>query len=802
MQVQPKRSGGRAVLSSLTKAGKVLLLGVVIGAAIASGCSRSNPVSGSFAATSVAGPDSSDGAIRVLSNRADLISGNDVLISVVPPAGAATDARMSLNGKDVTSAFTAQTDGSFMGLVSGLKLGSNVVSAKFSNGNSSSYTITNSPHGGPVISGPQLQPWTCLNAAKIDAQCNQPPEYTYAYKSTNPLQPGLAPYDPKNPPSDVANTTTDTGVTLPFIVRLETGYQDRDQYKIAALYQPSKPWSANAPQPQFNHKLLINHGFSCGVDYQTGTAPTVTPDGKGIPVVGGDLPVGIPLPILVDASVDALGKGFAVMSTALDYSGHNCNLAVQAESLIMAKERVIEQYGTLRYTIGEGCSGGSLAIQWIANAYPGIYQGILPTCSFPDAWSIATQFADYHLLLAYFNDPSRWGSGIAWLPTQMADVDGHLAIVNSLVSDNAQFHVAVATDPCAGTTDENRYNPKTNPGGTRCAIMDATINILGQRPKNEWSAAEKAVGRGFAGFPVDNVGVQYGLFALQNGTITLDQFIDLNIKIGGLDIDTKLIPTRTAAAPNALTNAYRSGLINEGTHLDKVAIIDCRGPDPGLFHDSYRAFAMRARIDRAHGNHNNHAIWEGPIPILGDNACQTNSFEAMDRWMSAVEKDSANTPIAQKLTNNKPSDVVDACYDGLGQRLSAGLCPGALPNLTIPSHPDSNVIVPIYATPRIVAGDAFSADTNKCQLKPLNRSDNYGLIAPSDAQWAQLQKLFPDGVCDFSKPGVSQQPTIAWQTYQNSAGTVIYGGQKLPAAPAGSGSGWASPAFAVFANSP
>ncbi len=41
----------------------------------------------------------------------------------------------------------------------------------------------------------------------------------------------------------------------------------------------------------------------------------------------------------------------------------------------MAKEHIVKAYGTLRYTIGTGCSGGSLAQQWIANAYPGVYQG-------------------------------------------------------------------------------------------------------------------------------------------------------------------------------------------------------------------------------------------------------------------------------------------------------------------------------------------------------------------------------------------------------------------------------------------
>ncbi len=71
------------------------------------------------------------------------------------------------------------------------------------------------------------------------------------------------------------------------------------------------------------------------------------------------------------------------MSTALNNAGHNCNLLTQAESLVMAKERLVEQFGRIRYTIGTGCSGGSLTQQQVANAYPGIYQGILPAVQLP-----------------------------------------------------------------------------------------------------------------------------------------------------------------------------------------------------------------------------------------------------------------------------------------------------------------------------------------------------------------------------------------------------------------------------------
>jgi Tannase-like family of unknown function (DUF6351) len=481
-------------------------------------------------------------------------------------------------------------------------------------------------------------------------------------------------------------------------------------------------------------------------------------------------PVSSPVLPTADSGQYALGAGFAVMSTALDYSGHNCNLPLQAESLIMAKEHLIDTYGTLRYTIGTGCSGGSLAQQWIANAYPGIYQGILPTCSFPDAWGTATQFLDYHLMLAYFTDPSKWGLGVVWSPTQMADVEGHVSVVNSEVSDNAQWHVAVPTDKCAGVTDAQRYDAQTNPGGVRCDIQDAAINVFGPDPRAYWSESEKRAGHGFAVPPIDNVGVEYGLGALQQGKITPAQFIDLNQKIGGVDIDTNPTASRIATRGDALANAYRSGMINETNNLDQTAIIDCRGPDPGAFHDAYRAFAVRARLDREHGNHANQLIWEGPALIIGDTQCNLASLIAMDRWLGAVERDTSSRTQAQKIAADKPSDLGDECYDGNGTKLSDGLCPPG--------------VVPIYGTPRTVAGDAITTDANKCQLKPLNRSDNYGTIPFTDAQWAQLQSLFPNGVCDYSKPGVDQQPTIPWMTYQDAGGNVIYGGRPMGPAPA------------------
>jgi len=66
--------------------------------------------------------------------------------------------------------------------------------------------------------------------------------------------------------------------------------------------------------------------------------------------------------------------------------------------------------------------------------------------------------------------------------------------------------------------------------------MDDNINILGRGP--EGSSANRTL---------DNVGVQYGLVALSRGQITAEQFVELNERIGGYDVDGNIVATRTEA---------------------------------------------------------------------------------------------------------------------------------------------------------------------------------------------------------------------------------------------------------------
>jgi hypothetical protein len=93
------------------------------------------------------------------------------------------------------------------------------------------------------------------------------------------------------------------------------------------------------------------------------------------------------------------------------------------------------------------------------------------------------------------------------------------------------------------------------------------------------------------------------------------------------------------------------------------------------------------------------------------------------------------------------------------------------------------------------AGESIATDVEKCQLVPLRQSSFYP-VTFTDAEWAQLGHTFPSGVCDYTRPGVDQQNTVPWQTYETAAGRVIYGGRPLGPAPSGSGLGWTSPSFA------
>src|SRR5438093_1085067 len=287
--------------------------------------------------------------------RADLISGGDALVEVRVPKGVALNkVRLSLNGHDVTGAFTANAAArTLRGLVTGLVEGRNdFVAGESRGGREARLVITNHPIGGPVLLGSQTQPWICatptavpasgntpasnasgLTTFAVDAQCNIATEYKLFYRTTNtPCSTGLPdpsppnspptnncfkPYTPGSAPADLATTTTTAGLTVPYIVRVERGTINRGIYDIAVLLDPARPWSALSPQPQWNGKLVYTFGASTGQPRLQFRSEQNWAD---------------------DA---ALSRGFMVVDNSLTDSLFNSNRVLNAETLMMMKEHIV-----------------------------------------------------------------------------------------------------------------------------------------------------------------------------------------------------------------------------------------------------------------------------------------------------------------------------------------------------------------------------------------------------------------------------------------------------------------------------
>ena len=61
----------------------------------------------------------------------------------------------------------------------------------------------------------------------------------------------------------------------------------------------------------------------------------------------------------------------------------------------MLKERIVEQYGPIRYTIGNGCSGGAIQQYMLTSMYPGLLDGIQPACSFVASHEHGTGLSEF-----------------------------------------------------------------------------------------------------------------------------------------------------------------------------------------------------------------------------------------------------------------------------------------------------------------------------------------------------------------------------------------------------------------------
>jgi hypothetical protein len=120
-------------------------------------------------------------------------------------------------------------------------------------------------------------------------------------------------------------------------------------------------------------------------------------------------------------------------------------------------------------------------------------------------------------------------------------------------------------------------------------------------------------------------------------------------------------------------------------------------------------------------------------------------------------------------TKTRPKAAVDGCWTQ-----SDGKAPTFMAEpQTFSSQPDSacNKTFPSFGFTRLVAGGPLDANVLKCQLKPIDAKDYPASFTATDLR--RLRTIFPGGVCNWAKTGVSQTRVVPWASVGPAPGNLL-----------------------------
>ncbi len=729
-------------------------------------------------------PPLGDFVLSVVSSAPDQVSNGEARVTIALPDGLAQDAvTVDLDGRDVTALFSPSDSVSGLeGRVDELAEGDNTLTVNSSDDrvDTASIVLTNHPASGPIFSGPQQMPFLCSEDGDLanlelgpvtDEQCSVDTVVSYKYRTVDGA---WADYDPDaGAPSDMATTTTIDGNEVDFIVRWERGSLNRFLYSIAVL--SPNAGGGDAPDLSAWNKRLIYY-------FQGGVA---------IGHYQGDPSQRRAL------YVDGLAAGYAIAYSTGTKTGTHYNLELGGETAMMVKSRFVAGYGAPDYTVGVGGSGGGIQQYVYAQNHPGLIDAGVPQYSYPDMVTQTIHIGDCELLerwmdLQVMADPmSKWAT---W--------------------ENRTWLIGLnASSEVSNDVIDFGLTPWLQPGSSECTAAWRGLSPLALNPhfgtapgisaeqqaEVEWTHFADLIniyGRaedGFASTTWDNVGVQYGLQALLDGHIDPDEFIQLNWEIGSwknepdmmqegcpfiLDLcfaldqsqplypdqidpwswrnaqtATEMMPApRKASDPGAITAAFESGMVNRGE--TEIPFVDLRHylEEELDMHNSHQSFAARQRMLNHDGDASNQVIWFIDRNPDGSNFDNTmDAFAVLDEWMANIHANPDAT-----VGENRPDSARDSCFDNTGGLIASGddVWDGILDD-NAPGVCTERF--PIYSTSRIVAGAPITGDFFKCELQAISEAIEGGLYGdwvPTAEQREALDQIFPDGVCDYSQPGV------------------------------------------------
>jgi hypothetical protein len=477
--------------------------------------------------------------------------------------------------------------------------------------------------------------------------------------------------------------------------------------------------------------------------------------------------------------------GYAVISSSGNKTSYTYNMLLAEDTARRVKKHFVSLYGQPLYTVGIGGSGGGLAQYLIAQNSKGILDGLIPLYSYPDMITQTTYALDCDLLNNYFTFRAKKKSH--WLDWRKRQAVEGMNALNNFPQRTAYLQPVnqimagfVPTLPSGNSECINGYfglssfinNPRQ--GFLRNFFHG---DVVKQVKWSFWQDLVSVLGADKQGYGLstwDNIGVQYGLEALKNEAITINEFIDINSKIGswkpqsemeeehiwlpfgrkmpfwlslwGNQNITKItdgVASRHSGSIKAMQAAYRTGQVFIGKI--SLPVIDVRHylEDDLDMHHVSASFYSRLRIIEQSGHSDNHVIW------ISDKKYNPAvlAFKQMDEWLLKLKDNPAITVKAAK-----PKLLSDSCFSAKGEVLFQGKNTwDGLWN----SKKDGacQKIFPMYSTSRIQAGGSWSGDMFKCKTISVDQAINqdiYGSVNIRSYQ-QQLEKIFPQGVCDYSQ---------------------------------------------------
>jgi hypothetical protein len=700
--------------------------------------------------------------LEVVSSPPQYVTGGDALVAVVAGDSGAdlTDVEVTVGDDDVSNAFALDPDddGRTVGVIDGLADGDTELTAR-ADGEVATLVVTNHPSGGPLFAGEQLPLAACtteiygLEASTPDDGCFAPTEVAWQYVDDDGELHNLD--DPTAPPDDVEMVELEDGTEAPFVVRTETGVLNRSVYRISVLEPGADPDDPLTPDTSaWNGRLVYQFGGGCGVTFTQGYI------GLG----------GTPL--------ETLRRGYATASATFNTFQVTCNDMISAETASMVKERFVIGYGEPVHTIGEGGSGGAIQQILLVQNQPGLLDGITPSVPFPDALSIAPGVYDCGLLTDYYASPE--GEGLT--EEQRRAINGHAVAGTCDMWDatfaqslnpvtGCEFDVAAAFGAGGGTggaptiAPDEIYDAENNPGGWRCTVWESNVAVTGTDEET-----------GFARSGYDNQGVQYGLDALNAGAISVDEFLDLNGGIGGYDFDGEHQAERSVVPDELAERAYATGRVSGpygGLTDTPIILVDIYTDETGDIHDRVRAFSI---ADRLAGGTSDGGDWPGNLALWSIDPGATDLMESLT---GAVGEDAAAATFAMDEWLTAAAEYQDAEGGSWGDAVTAAR-PEAAESRCVLADADDPIVgrdaheqaacaeaLTIAEEPRMAAGAPRAGDIIKCQRIPVDEAVDAGFyeVELTDDEVTRLADIFPDGVCDFSRPGIGQAPpTGEWPT--------------------------------------